>query len=632
MWENKLLAGLCVLLLSASTVRADVSVAAGPTRIHKLHYEFWFEPDDRGSVQLKLKAYKECEYALGGTDEGEHTYFTNPFVSVESSWAEKLSGGRKTPIYDISKSDYQKAGILYSETQHYTYRFPELRAGDRTVSTTVYAFRESRNLIPLHYGESVPVDELKIRFRIPPGMDVVPGYHRCDSSEFRISRIQTKKETVLELVRSDVPAIDLGKQKDVDASYYSPFVYFFVKGGQVFGSPVYSLAGVSDLYAYNRGYLNMTPASDTAKLRAVADTLVSPTRTPRENMERIFDWVRNNIQYIAIMDGKKAVVPEPASTVLSSKYGDCKGMTSLLVGLADAAHIPLHYGWVGTRDISFQPSEMPIPFAFNHMIGIYIDGGDTLVLDATGKQAYMGEVSSQLYNKEVLITLDENRFALYKIPTPEPEKNKLEVNARYYLSETESEWKANYSAQLEGQKKIAFNYLSKLPTSSFDKKAKPNAVFSETENSVAVAYQIEENNSQKARVSWQQPLENGVVQLTDSWLINPYPNKYKSLLAIDTDERDSPILIDFPFEEKMTFSISIPEGYELANTLPDTAYTGAVGSIRCQTRQNGQTLETEFSLTVQPLLIYPADFTQFNLFKDTLKECVSKFIVLHKKD
>ncbi len=225
-------------------------------------------------------------------------------------------------------------------------------------------------------------------------------------------------------------------------------------------------------------------------------------------------------------------------------------MTSLLVGLADAAHIPLHYGWVGTRDISFQPSEMPIPFAFNHMIGIYIDGGDTLVLDATGKQAYMGEVSSQLYNKEVLITLDENRFALYKIPTPEPEKNKLEVNARYYLSETESEWKANYSAQLEGQKKIAFNYLNKLPTSSFDKKAKPNAVFSETENSVAVAYQIEENNSQKARVSWQQPLENGVVQLTDSWLINPYPNKYKSLSAIDTDERDSPILIDFPFEEK----------------------------------------------------------------------------------
>ncbi len=35
---------------------------------------------------------------------------------------------------------------------------------------------------------------------------------------------------------------------------------------------MYSLAGVPDLYAYNRGYLNMTPASDTAKLRAVADT------------------------------------------------------------------------------------------------------------------------------------------------------------------------------------------------------------------------------------------------------------------------------------------------------------------------------------------------------------------------
>ncbi len=37
------------------------------------------------------------------------------------------------------------------------------------------------------------VDELKIRFRIPPGMDVVPGITECDSSEFRISPYPNQK-------------------------------------------------------------------------------------------------------------------------------------------------------------------------------------------------------------------------------------------------------------------------------------------------------------------------------------------------------------------------------------------------------------------------------------------------------
>ena len=599
--------------------------------INKLYYDFWFEPDAQLGVQFKLKIYKECTHSLGGDADYMHDYFSNPFIAVENAWAERISAnGKRTPVTDLEKFNYKSPGILYSESDHYNYLFPPLNPGDRTVSTVVYSFRESRSVIPVFYGEPYYINDLKVNFRIPPGIDVSPYFFHCDSSDFKITRVKGKKEELIQISAADIKPVDTDKNDDINSSYYSPFIYFFVKGGKVENTPVYSLASVADLYKYNYSHLSMTPPADTAKLKEVVSKLVSDKRTQRENMESIFNWVKDNIQYVAIMEGKKTVVPEPASAVLNSKYGDCKGMTSLLNGLAGAAGIPLHYGWVGTRNISYQPSEIPIPFAFDHMIGIYIEGTDTLVLDATGKSSFMGDVSSRLYGKEVMVGLDDTHFALYKVPTPDPSVNKLKVNVRYFPSETN--WNASYIANLEGQKKLLFNYLTKMPASSFEKNRKPNPVFPEMETSGATVSEISENDKNKAGMTWQQPLEKGAVKTSTSWLINPFPDKYKELLSINTEDRNMPIEMDYPFQDEITISVEIPEGYVLSSQPPEVLYADTLGEIRCRTTQNGRTVTSEFSLILKPLLIYPSEFSKFVTLKDTLKKCVSEYLVFRKEE
>ncbi len=148
MWENKLLAGLCVLLLNVSTVRADAPAASGPTRIHKLHYEFWFEPDERGSVRLNSRPTKSASMRWAVPTRASIPILPIRLFRWKAVGPKNCRAGEKRRYTTSAGAITKRAGILYSETQHFTYRFPELKAGDRTVSTTVYAFRESRNLIP----------------------------------------------------------------------------------------------------------------------------------------------------------------------------------------------------------------------------------------------------------------------------------------------------------------------------------------------------------------------------------------------------------------------------------------------------------------------------------------------------
>lgn len=604
--------------------------AAAPYTVNRLYYDFWFEPQAQPGMQFKMRIYRECTYGSGGGIEYAHDYFTNPFMSVQNAAAERIStSGKRTPVTDVEKINYKSPGILYSESDHFHYRFPELNAGDRTVSVVVYNFRESRCMMPVFFGQNAPIQDFRVHFSIPPGIGARPYFFHCDSADFRIVRTAGKKNGAIDIIASGIRPMDTKKNDDIHSSYYAPFIYFFIRGGQADGMTVHSLDNLRDLYAYHYTHLALIPPADTAKLREIAGRLTSAGRRPQENLESLFNWVKENIKYTAIMEGKKTVVPESATDVVNSRYGDCKGMTSLLNGLAAAAGIPLHYGWVGTRDISYQPSEIPVPFAFDHMVGVYMDEKDTVVLDATNKSAYMGEVSSRLYGKEILVDAGPANYVVYKVPTPAPAKNRLKANVRY--SPVEDGWSASYTADLEGQRKLLFNYLNRMPASSFERNKKPNPVFPELETAGAVVFEVKENEKQQAGMRWQQPLGKGAVKTSDSWLLNPFPEKYKPLLGMDTENRQMPMEVDYPFYDELTISVQVPEGYILQSQPPEVAYSGPLGEIRCHTRQEKDLVISEFSLVLKPLLVYPSDFPQFITFKDTLKKCVSEYLVFKKR-
>jgi hypothetical protein len=76
------------------------------------------------------------------------------------------------------------------------------------------------------------------------------------------------------------------------------------------------------------------------RIKAVArDLMATPADTPWTQIERTYDWVRDNIEYT---EGKLM----SASDALSEGKGDCEEMTSLFVALCRNQRVPARMVWI----------------------------------------------------------------------------------------------------------------------------------------------------------------------------------------------------------------------------------------------------------------------------------------------
>lgn len=88
-------------------------------------------------------------------------------------------------------------------------------------------------------------------------------------------------------------------------------------------------------------YLAVSPGIEVtnSKIQSLSKQLLSGEGTAWEKVERIYDWVRENIKY---QEGNF----KGALAALSDKTGDCEEMTALFIALCRAGGIPARTVWV----------------------------------------------------------------------------------------------------------------------------------------------------------------------------------------------------------------------------------------------------------------------------------------------
>jgi transglutaminase-like putative cysteine protease len=98
----------------------------------------------------------------------------------------------------------------------------------------------------------------------------------------------------------------------------------------------------------------------------------------------VFDWVRQNIRYVASYVGAGGWVPHDADTILKNRYGDCKDTTTILVSLLAARGIEASPVLITSGGGSYTAPALPSSFMFNHAItyvpslDLYLDSTDEL--------------------------------------------------------------------------------------------------------------------------------------------------------------------------------------------------------------------------------------------------------------
>jgi hypothetical protein len=110
-------------------------------------------------------------------------------------------------------------------------------------------------------------------------------------------------------------------------------------------------------------------SADDPRVHALAESLTAGKTDPRDKARAIYDWMRMNIRYVALLLGETAVAPHRVADILANRYGDCKDHVALFGALLSAAGIRNEPALLNLGDVYTLPS---VPgyggAAINHVI------------------------------------------------------------------------------------------------------------------------------------------------------------------------------------------------------------------------------------------------------------------------
>jgi tetratricopeptide (TPR) repeat protein/transglutaminase-like putative cysteine protease len=168
-----------------------------------------------------------------------------------------------------------------------------------------------------------------------------------------------------------------------------------------------------------------------AQLKQLAQETIAGATDRRVIAERLLGWVRKNIRYTGVHFGEAKIVPRAPAETLSRRFGDCKDMSTLLVGLLREAGLPAHVALVRTRgEIE---ASLPGLGGFNHAI-VFVPGKQPLWIDPTDGDSALGSLPQSVQGTRALVT-GTGADALMQIPGPDPRENRLRIVREYRLEE-----------------------------------------------------------------------------------------------------------------------------------------------------------------------------------------------------
>lgn len=204
------------------------------------------------------------------------------------------------------------------------------------------------------------------------------------------------------------------------------------KAGEIGGfdlAPRFEASTIAD-YATLAGMLNARNAPMAApseSLKSLAANIVKDASTNAEKVERLYNWVAENIRYVGVGFEDGGLTSQPAEAVVTAGYGDCKAHVTLLKALLATQGIAANFVVVNSGS-RYTLTELATS-NFDHAI-IYVPELD-IYLDPTAAKFGFGSLPPRLGGKPVL-NLDTG--GLSRIPVTLPERQHYGYDVDYVIA------------------------------------------------------------------------------------------------------------------------------------------------------------------------------------------------------
>ncbi len=566
----------------------------------------------------------------------EHIYFStlDKLVGFKAETvAPTLKGKLKTtPVKQWETSSVDERGIFFSGEEKVTFNYPNAVQGALCKVEYTKAIKDPQFVSCNVFGGYYPIKQVSFRVTFPKHVDIHLELINADSLKVNYNVEETEHRFIHTYTIENIPEYrEIEKLKS--HLYVLPQIMVRIKSYQNKAGRVNIGNNIGDLYKWYTTLIHQIPKSESEELKTnlnnKIDALIKHLETNEEKTKAIYNWVKQNIKYIAFEDGMNGFIPRNAYHIFDNKYGDCKDMANLIKTMLDYADIPAYLTWIGTRRIPYTYNDVPSVYTDNHMICTAKLKNKYVFLDGTNSTLSFKAIPSEIQGKQALIGLSDTVFEVVDVPISNPDysvrqdsltltlkHNVLvgEVNSKLggYFNEA-FKHRVDYGKRT-GKKNFHLGYL--------DIGNKGYAVNGTTIN----------KGDTLSIINIEAKFENYVIDTRSKlYLIPSITDFYVPRSVSDLEERDIDIHEDYKFNHKVITQIRIPKGYNINKVPEDITIKHPLFSFEQHLIYTEGQIELKQDLKINFITLEKKDFEAYSSFLNTIKKAQRKKLTLIKE-
>lgn len=412
--------------------------------------------------------------------------------------------------------------------------------------------------------------------------------------------------------------------------YFIPHIVLYIESYHTKVGKQNLLSSLDDLHYWYYSLVKDVNTQDNSSLKPIVDSLVADAKTDLEKVKIIYDWVQNNIKYIAFEAGYGGFVPREAIDIADKRYGDCKDMSSVITEMLKLAKVKADLTWIGTRDIPYTYEEVFTPNVDNHMIASYTDkDGEIYFLDATSSYTPFGTVSEFIQGKQAMISTGNGEYKIVNVPITPAIKNHVYDSA--YIILQEDLIIGNAYLSMTGYPKVDYNYFYPSKTEK-EKREYVKDAFKKGNNKFIVKKLRDNNFENKDKASiieYDFEIANYTNKSDDEVYINLHLDKYLKSGSFEK-ERTLPYDAEFKFINKQIVDFKIPEGFAVQYLPKNDSYRNDDFGFSITYQQEGQTVKLVSEFLMDALVVEPEKFKDWNEMIKRLNKNYSEVLIIKK--
>lgn len=584
---------------------------------------------------LEIETFVNESRAISKSKNTEEYSIRIPFDSFNeisnikgSTYISKTDKKIDLSSYSIATFDAKNENIYKSDNKFKYFVMPKVE--DNSVIEFSYKnkIKEPRFLSSFIFQSPIKTEAAKLQIRCNPSTEI--GYQLFGNYQDKIVFTKTREGNldIYTWEAKDIPEFE--REEDMPTSlYFMPHIIYYIKSYEIAGKKEELLGTPAQLYKWYYSLTKDINKTDQTALKNKTLELIKDKNTDFEKAKVIYQWVQQNVHYVAFEDGMGGFVPREASDVFQKLYGDCKDMANLLNQMLRYAQLDSNLTWIGTRHRPYKYEEVPTPMVDNHMITNLVIEGKSYFLDATDKFCPFLFPSSFIQGKEALIGKSENEFKLEKVSEVASDKNKTTIQMKLNLENNVIV--GDVTATVSGfEKSFLLNNVS-------IHNLKENEIWKNiiTENNQKILLDIQElqkNDYQDlpSKASFKLKLENGIKDVNGKLLLKPmllFPLKEG---LIDTEKRKFSIENNFAYVYEIQYEYQLPLEYKVEFMPENAKAENDLGSFDIQYKVQKNTITVTQKIESKKLLLENKDFTLWNSFIKTLTKQYNQSIILSK--